>query len=262
MHSIFIGYDPRETEAFLVATHSILARATIQREALEMGGLYLPQLREAGLYTRPTSKRPNQGGTGGQLWDDISDAPMSTEFAISRFLTPLLSSTKWALFMDCDMLVRADIGELFAQADDRCAVMCVKHQQSVPAVGGIGKMDGQQQTYYARKNWSSVMLFNCRHPAMKKFNWSLVNTLPGRELHRFCWLEDDEIGSLDVSWNWLAGISPASVDPKIAHFTLGVPSIRGYENQPYADEWRAELTKAIAGNVDLGRVQRAKSPAS
>src|SRR5438477_567623 len=98
----------------------------------------------------------------GKLWCPISQAPMTTEFAISRFCVPFIQTDGWALFVDCDALCLADISKLFALADARFAVQVVKHAQQ----GGASvKMDGQAQTFYARKNWSSVILWNCSHPA-------------------------------------------------------------------------------------------------
>lgn len=232
--SIFIGWDPREADAFAVARASIRRRCNLP---IPIRGVVLDDLKAQGLYWRPTSRRD------GNLWDDISGAPMATEFAISRFLVPHLAGSGWALFMDSDMLVRADISRLFEIADPKKAVMVVKHQYDPPE--GV-KMDGQAQTRYARKNWSSVMLFNVDHSANKGLTVDLVNTVPGRDLHRFCWLKDEEIGELDPSWNWLAGHSDPSIDPKIVHFTLGTPAMAGWEDQPYADEWRAELLRWAA----------------
>ena len=180
------------------------------------------------------------------MWDPISEAPMSTEFAISRFLTPLLAKQMygekagWALFMDCDVLARCNITELFELADKKYAVMCVKHNHK-PLEGQ--KMDGVAQVQYARKNWSSVMLFNCDHPANDKLTVEMINSVPGRDLHRFCWLEDDEIGSLGVEWNYLVGHSPSGVNPKLVHFTDGVPTMPGYENVEYAREFIDRLTE-------------------
>jgi hypothetical protein len=238
MRSVWIGYNPREADAFAVTRGSLRRHAS---EPLLAMALSLSGLRKAGLYRRPTSVR------NGQLWDDISEAPMSTEFAISRFLVPHLAGQGWALFMDCDMLVRADIARLFALADDRYAVMCVKHDHR--PVEDI-KMDGQIQTkerdprfpgVYARKNWSSLVLYNCDHEANRALTVDLVNTVPGRDLHRFCWLDDRHIGGLPLKWNWLAGASAPVRSPAIVHYTLGVPSMPGHEDAPYADEWRAEI---------------------
>src|SRR5690349_19444096 len=96
MH-IWLGYDPRETAEFAVARDSIRrfdAHTPIY-------GLVLSDLMGQGHYWRPTERRL------GKLWDNISDAPMSTEFAISRFLVPALMRKRsrgwhdngWALFM-------------------------------------------------------------------------------------------------------------------------------------------------------------------
>jgi len=233
MQTIYIGYDAREAVAYDVARASILSR--LSRDIL-VQPLILADLKAGdSFYWRPTSR------VDGKLWDDISGAPMSTEFAISRFLVPHISSYRgWAVFMDCDMLVRTDMTKLFDQADDRYAVMCVKHHYEPP---GDIKMDGQTQMRYARKNWSSMMLFNCAHPSNKALHPQYVNAVPGRDLHRFAWLPDDQIGDLDQAWNWLVGHSDPEINPDIVHFTEGGPWFEGYENVAYADEWRIEETK-------------------
>lgn len=229
--SIWIGFDPREAAAFAVA-RATAGRMTAQ--PIPIRGIVPDEMRARGLYSRPTSRRD------GRLWDDISDAPMATEFAISRFLTPHLAGAGLALFMDCDMLVRGSLVPLFdhAKAHPEYAVFCVKHDFAPPE--GV-KMDGQLQTLYARKNWSSVMLFNCDHPSNRKLTVELVNTVPGRDLHRFCWLEDDEIGALPAQWNYLVGHTAIDEEPKIVHFTDGIPTMPGYEQAAFADEWRAAL---------------------
>lgn len=237
--SIWIGFDPREAEAFAVARHSARVKMIAPVPIL---GLVLSNLRELGLYTRETQRVDNR------LFDVISGAPMSTEFAISRFLVPhlakkLYSSFKgnagWALFMDSDVLCRRSLEPLFRQADKKYAVLVVKHNFNPPA--GI-KMDGQAQTQYARKNWSSVMLFNCDHPANAALTPELVNAIPGRDLHRFCWLDDSEIGEIDASWNFLVGHHDRNVvDPSIVHFTDGIPTMSGYADCDFADEWNEQL---------------------
>ena len=113
-------------------------------------------------------------------------------------------------------------------------------------------MDGQRQSNYARKNWSSVMLFNCDHPANKRLSLNMVNTLPGRELHRLCWLEDHEIGALKPEWNYLVGSTKDCPDPQIVHHTLGIPSMPGYENSEYAVDWRGELADWAKGALGFG----------
>ncbi len=230
--SIYIGYDPREADAYAVARGSLLKHLS---EPISVHGLVLAQLQCDGLYTRPIER------IAGRLFDVKSrradyNGAMSTEFALSRFLVPHLAKTGWALFMDCDMLVRRDVAQLFALADPSRAVMCVKHEYQP---SHREKMDGQIQTPYSRKNWSSLMLFNCDHPANKRLTLEMINNLPGIELHNFCWLSGPEIGPLPKTWNFLVGESAKNADPAVAHFTNGVPSMRGHENVAFADEWRS-----------------------
>jgi hypothetical protein len=206
---IFVGFDIREPMSFQVFRSS-LERLT--SKALHIRPLMQKPLRHAGLYTRPQLVKD------GQAWDVISGAPMATDFAITRFLVPHLQQDGWCLFAECDMLALADIAELFALADDRYAVMCVQHDYASRAKR---KMDGQVQTPYARKNWSSLMLVNASHPANKRLTVEMVNTLPGRDMHRFCWLDDSEIGALPAEWNYLVGEPMPKVEPKLLHYTLG-----------------------------------------
>lgn len=231
---IWIGFDPREASAFAVTKSSIRRRLT---QLVPIHGLILRDLQVKGLYTRPTSWR-QVSAVDLVMWDDISDAPMATEFSNSRFLVPVVQKTGWGLFMDCDMLVRHNLVRLFEKLDSKYAVYCVKHDyQPKTAV----KMDNQVQTTYNRKLWSSFCVFNCSHPANNALTVEVVNTLPGRDLHRFCWLRDDQIGELGEEWNWIPGHSSENIDPKCVHFTEGVPSFKGYEDVSFADEWREEL---------------------
>jgi lipopolysaccharide biosynthesis glycosyltransferase len=154
-----------------------------------------------------------------------------------------MAKTGWALFMDCDVLVRRNLDALFKLCDPSKAVMVVKHDHR-PTVAV--KMDGQEQTIYPRKNWSSVCLWNVDHPANIALSPELVNSIPGRDLHAFSWLPDNLIGELPPEWNWLAGISDPNIDPAIVHFTNGVPTMPGFENSPFAAEWREELNRWAA----------------
>lgn len=233
----FIGWDTREGNAFTVARRSL--RRHISKERVWMNWISLGSLQHQGLYTRPIEHR--EGPTGNTImWDVISDAPMSTEHACARFLVKELAQTGWALFTDGDVLFRADVNELFDQLDSVKALYCVHHRGQ--QASGV-KMDGQVQTQYGRKNWSSVFAINCDHPANAALTVELINTIPGRDLHRFIWLDDSEIGELGVEWNYLIGESQECAEPKICHFTLGVPDMPGYEDVPYATEWRAELLR-------------------
>lgn len=230
---VFIGYEPRQAEAFETARYSI--RKSIGSRAI-VRGLLLSDMVGLGFYTRPTCERL------GRLIDLQSMTPdyngeMTTEFAISRFLVPHLCREGWALFVDCDVMVRGDLNELFAlcEASPDKALMCVKHDY-VPFEHT--KMDGRQQTDYFRKNWSSVMCFNCDHEAHDRLTLDLINAVPGRDLHRFCWLKDEDIGELPAAWNWLAQVSEHIPEPKLVHWTLGGPWLPAFYEAPFSTEWR------------------------
>lgn len=218
---IYIGFDPDETAAYE------LARATaLEYPNVEVEPLIEDRLRASGLYTRMIDKR-------GQMYDMPSNAPCATEFATSRFLTPLLAQSDWVLFVDCDMLFLRDPVQIMGFADPTKAVMCVKHEHH----GKGTKMGGVAQVPYPRKNWSSVMLFNCDHPANQRLSLRDVNERPGRDLHRFYWLADEEIGALPVGWNWLVNVQPMPETVHIAHFTEGGPWIKDWHSAPHDDLW-------------------------
>lgn len=232
--SIWIGFDPREAAAFAVAKHSIRRYLT---QKIPIRGVVLRDLQEQGLYRRPIEIRSSAADRP-IMWDVISEHPMATQHANARFLVPHLAGGGLAMFVDGDILVRGNIARMLDGLDRQKALYCVKHDHRPP---GTVKMDGQTQSIYARKNWSSVMVFNVDHPSNKKLTLELINSAPGKLLHQFCWLAEDEIGELDVEWNWLVRSSPPRAEPKLVHFTEGVPDMRGYENDPFAEEWRREL---------------------
>ena len=222
---VFVGYDPREDIAYQVCKHSILTK----QPAAEVRPLVQKELRDAGWYTRPIDKLA------------------STEFTFTRFLVPELMNFKgWAVFMDCDMILTTDIKELFDQVDDSKAVMCVQHDYT-PKEGM--KMDGQKQTIYPRKNWSSVVLFNCGHPSNAKLTQDMVNDteLNGAYFHRFSWLKDDEIGELDHTWNYLVGVYDDIETPKLIHYTEGGPWFENYRNCEFSLRWKEELQEMMNG---------------
>jgi lipopolysaccharide biosynthesis glycosyltransferase len=233
--SVYIGFEPREAAAFAVARWSAIRRMST---SLPLNGLVLEDVQLRGLYRRPIEWRDGPAGRR-IMWDPLSKAPMSTQHANARFLVPHLAKHGWALFMDGDVLVRGNLCRLFEGLDRSKALYCVKHPNMPPE--GL-KMDGQAQLQYARKNWSSVMIFNCDHEANAALTLGVINAVPGRDLHRFFWLTDDQIGELPREWNWLVRQSPAIEEPKIVHFTEGTPDMPGYEADPYTDEWRAWLT--------------------
>lgn len=226
-----MGWDDRELQAYLVAANSLLRTSGMVPEPLDEG-----RLRAAGLLWRPVDRR-------GRMHDLVSGADQSTEFAISRFLVPILCGGGWALFTDCDVVFLRDVLEMERGAtlgEGGKAVYVVKHDHRV---GDPWKMDGQAQLSYRRKNWSSVTLWNCNHPAHRRLNLHTVNSMPGRWLHAFSWLHDSEIGELAPEWNWLVGVQPKPERPAIAHFTLGGPWLPGWKGAEHDELW-LEAAKA------------------
>jgi lipopolysaccharide biosynthesis glycosyltransferase len=222
MPRVYIGWDLRETLEYAVAVYSMRKESSIE---LDVRRISMVDLQRTGDYTRPTLEMSE-----GQWWDELSEAPMSTGHAIARFFIPHLCEYEgWALFTDGDILVRADVKDLFALADDDKAIMVVQHP---PMPEQEIKKAGQVQTQYPRKNWSSVILFNCGHPANRFLSLDLLNRWPGRDLHAFKWLKDDQIGKLPAGWNYLVNVTRPVPDPVcLAHYTLGAP------NMPFAEEW-------------------------
>ena len=219
MFQVYIGYDAKESVAYHTLAHSILRRSSIP---VSIAPVMQSQLN--GLYTRP--RGPTE----------------STEFSLTRFLVPALSGYRgWSMFMDCDMLCRADIAELAAlrdQAADKAVLVC--QHDYVPKTKR--KFLDQVQTKYERKNWSSLMLFN--NERCRSLSPQYVNSATGLDLHRFKWMDDASIGGLPLEWNWLVGEYDANPAAKIVHYTLGGPWFDEYRDCHYADEWLEENRRA------------------
>jgi len=216
---VHVGWDSREDIAYRVCRHSLMARAGIP---VTVSPIRQDALREKGLYTR-----------------DV-DPLASTEFTYTRFFVPYLQNYRgWALFCDCDFLWLADIAGLVSLIDDRYAVMCVHHEHTPPETW---KMDHRVQTQYARKNWSSMVLYNCGHPANAVLTPEVVNRETGAFLHRFQWLDDALIGAVPETWNWLEGWcdKPARGTPAAVHLTRGGPWMEEWQDVEYADLWLRE----------------------
>jgi hypothetical protein len=143
----------------------------------------------------------------------------------------------WAIFMDGDMLVRDDIAKLWELRDPNKAVMVVKHDYKTRMKQ---KYLGAKNDDYPRKNWSSVILWNCGHEANKVLTSDFVQNATGAQLHRFTWLDDSLIGELPKLWNWLPDEFGANPDAKLLHWTLGTPSFHEFADEPMAEEWHRE----------------------
>lgn len=228
---VFVGYDPAEDLAFQVCRRSMRESLSAPRTpGVLIEPICLAALRTAGLYRRPFYV------DDGQAHDAIDGKPFSTEFAFTRFLVPALCQwSGWALFCDCDFLWRADVRDLFDLKNDGYAAMVVKHRH-VPAEQRKMR-DGQVQTRYDRKNWSSLVLWNCGHPANRGLTPFMVNTQPGWWLHGFRWLADVLIGEVPMGWNWLEGYSSPDINPMAIHYTRGTPDVDGHQNAAHASDW-------------------------
>jgi hypothetical protein len=229
---VFIGYDSREDDAYRVCVKSMVDTSTDMPLCIQP--LDETKLRHSGLYSRYWYLRDDQ------RYDNNDDKPFSTAFSFTRFLVPALC--QWngiAMYCDCDFLWRGDIKFLVGEIDKSKAVSVVKHSHAPP---DEIKMDGRRQTVYHRKNWSSLIIYNCSHPSNFMLTPSAVNSATGQWLHSFGWLHDHEIGEIDKVWNCLSGIDTNEIqDPFVVHFTNGTPAMTGHENDPYADEWRRVL---------------------
>jgi hypothetical protein len=227
-YTIWMGYDPREKLAYDVAKHSILSRTDPFQVEVRPIDLKAPNVTE--ILDRPIQWKD------GRMWCPISQAPMATEFAVSRFCAFFWPVDGWSLFVDSDIVAFTDIRGLFKELDDRYAVMCVKHKPH--GKDGEIKMDDQLQTFYARKNWSSVLAINAAHPANKRFTLRDLNERPGRDLHAFYWLKDEKIGALDHRWNALVGVDDLNkLGLGIMHFTLGGPWLPNWQGGPCDQIW-------------------------
>ncbi len=216
---VFIGFDQVESVAWHTFAHSIFKRSS---RPVAIVPLYLGNLKN--IYTRER------------------DPKQSNEFSFTRFLAPYLANYEgYALFFDSDMMLRDDIAKVFeaVEKDPGKAVYVVQHNYKPR---DDIKYLGAKQYAYPRKNWSSVVLWNCAHPANRQVTPEYVNTATPMELHRFMWLKDEEIGKLSVKWNWLVGEydnPPQGV--KNVHWTVGGPYFDEYKDADFADEWFEEF---------------------
>ncbi len=213
MIPVFIGYDPREAIAYHVCANSIIRKATV-----------------------PVSLNPLALNLMLGYKEQHNDG--SNHFIYSRFLVPhLMNYQGWALFIDGDMILRDDISELWNLRDETKAVMVVKHDYKtcMPV-----KYLGSKNEDYPRKNWSSVILWNCAHQLNRQITPEFVQNATGAQLHRFTWIPDDQIGELPIEWNWLPDEFGQNKNAKLLHYTLGTPCFNDFATSPMSDEWHRE----------------------
>ena len=210
---VYIGYDPREAIAFHTCANSIIRNSS-----------------------RPVAIIP----VALNLFKDYSETHTdgSNHFIYTRFLVPHLQEyTGHAIFIDGDMIVRADIAELWDLRNPVLDVQVVKHDYKtrMPV-----KYLGAKNEDYPRKNWSSVILWNCNSFPNRQLTPQFVQHATGSELHRFSWLDDDRIGELPPEWNWLPDEYGVNKDAKLLHYTLGTPCFQEFADTPQGDEWHRE----------------------
>jgi len=223
MVKIYVGWDPRDELAFRACVASLHEHATVPLEVIPLKDY---ELRRMGVYWRSYHVEYS-----GQKVDQRDGKPFSTDFSFTRFAIPLVDdSNDWVMFCDADMLFKSDVAELFALVDNSKAVMCVQHDHTPPEQT---KFDGMLQQQYRRKNWSSVMLM---HTGRCRITPYMLNNNTGSQLHAMTWVEDDKIGALPESWNWLEGWSTLDINANLVHYTRGTPDMLG-NDLPFADEW-------------------------
>ena len=136
---VFIGFDEAEPIAFHACVESIIRNSSMP---VSITPLYQKQL----CFIDPKGKEGCQ---------------QSNSFIYSRFLVPEMTGFKGlALFIDGDMIVEGDISDLFFTHQYGKAIHVVKHDyKPINSVKYLGAFNEA----YPRKNWSSVMLFECEH---------------------------------------------------------------------------------------------------
>ena len=213
MIPIFIGYDPREAIAFHTCANSIIRHAS---QPVSIIPLALNLFKD---YTETHTDGSNQ-------------------FIYSRFLVPYLMHWQGhAIFIDGDMIVRDDITKLWDLRNSSCDVQVVKHDYKTKMKE---KYLGAKNEDYPRKNWSSVILWNCNSFPNRRLTPEFIQRATGAELHRFTWISDDRIGELPKEWNWLPDEYGPNEDAKLLHYTLGTPCFHEFADTPQAGEWHRE----------------------
>ncbi len=215
-----MGFDQREAVAYHVFCQSVLERSSSPIRFIPLSENLLKKYKETHLDG-------------------------SNQFVYSRFLAPYLNEYRgWAIFADGDMVCQADITDLWNLRDESKAVQVVKHDYKTKA---HIKYLGNKNENYPRKNWSSLILWNCEHPANRLLTPDFIQSQPGSFLHRFSWLKDELIGELPAEWNWLAIEYPENPDAKIIHYTLGTPCFRDYSEESMSDLWHQVYDRTIEG---------------
>jgi lipopolysaccharide biosynthesis glycosyltransferase len=210
---VFVGYDPREAIAYHTCVNSIIRNASA-----------------------PVAIVPVALNLFQEYQETHTDG--SNHFIYTRFLIPyLMDFNGRAIFIDGDMIVRGDIVELYNMMDMYSDVAVVKHDYKTKMKE---KYLGAPNEDYPRKNWSSVIVWNCNSFPNRRLTPEFVQKQPGSFLHRFTWLDDARIQALPPEWNWLPDEYGPNPDAKLLHYTLGTPCFHEFANTPEAEDWHCE----------------------
>lgn len=219
MIRVFIGYDETEAIAYHVCAESIIRYA---KEPVEIIPLAKNMLKNICNDTKRDG---------------------SNSFIYSRFFVPLLCNFDgYAIWLDGDMLLNADIADLWRLRSGQHAVSVVKHEYKTQHTH---KYRGAENRHYPRKNWSSVIVWNCAHPSNRKLTPKYIEDHDGEHLHRFGWLDDNEINALPRYWNWLVREFPENARAKLWHYTIGIPAFTDYQEGHNSDEWHETLERVL-----------------
>ncbi len=220
---IFIGFDKREATVFHTCVQSIVENT---KAPVSIIPLHLDMFSDY--------KETHKDG--------------SNAFIYSRFLVPYLSNFKGkALFLDGDMIVNEDLQNLFNLFDEKFAVQVVKHDYKTKYPI---KYLGAKNDDYPKKNWSSVILFNCAHKKNKILTPELIERSAGSYLHRFSWLNEKLVGALPSSWNHLVLEFKEDKQASILHYTIGSPCFSDYRKGPEAKIWNKYYINSQTGFDD------------
>jgi hypothetical protein len=222
--NIFIGFDSTnigQELAFDICKRSILKNVKTPDD-INIHCLIKHDLEKKGYFNR-------------------DDNTGSTEFTYTRFLAPFLCNYKgYAVFCDSDFLWNCDITDLLQYINKNLAISCVQHEYK--ECNHKFKMNGIKQEWYPRKNWTSLIVFNCEHPDVKKLNIENINSQSPQWLHRMHWTEDLNIGNIPHTYNYLVNYYDDINHPNAIHYTDGGPWHFKYINTEFSQEWLNYLT--------------------
>ena len=224
---IVVGFDQRESVAYHTFTQSVIENSTIPVRFLPLS------MSSLSIY-----KEVHKDG--------------SNEFIYSRFLVPYMMNFKgWAIYADGDMVCLEDIKKLWDLRSNQYAVQVVKHDYKTKITK---KYWGNKNEDYPRKNWSSLILWNCEHASHKILTPDFIENQSGAFLHRFSWIKDEEIGSLDKEWNWLAMEYEEKESIKLIHYTIGTPCFKEYEKTSLSSYWKKSFSNMLDGHFKKDRL--------